>query len=106
MVDPVALLLIGRGHVVTRAREAGLATEDDAVVVDYALVDDLVIVTFDSDFRRSIRRRGARCLHIRPPERTARPRLAEHYPEVVRLFNERGRLVTLPRYGEPTRDEH
>jgi hypothetical protein len=32
---------------VTRARVAGLATEADPIVAEYALVADLVIVTFD-----------------------------------------------------------
>jgi len=104
MVEPVALLLNGRGHVVVRARDAGLADVEDGVIVDYALIDDLVIVTFDVDFRRAIRRRNARCLHVCAPERTARGRLAEHYDEVIRLFGARARLVTLPRNGPPTRD--
>ena len=106
MVEPVAWLLEGRGHRVIRAREAGLADELDPVVVDYALVDDLVIVTFDPDFRKAIRRRGeGRCLHIHTPERTARARLAAHYREVVRHFSERARLVTLPSLGPPRRDD-
>jgi predicted nuclease of predicted toxin-antitoxin system len=99
MVEPVALLLIGRGHRVIRARDAGLAAEEDVVLIDYALVDDLVIVTFDPDFRRAIRRRGGRCLHVRDPERTARARLAKYYREVIRLFEGRARLVTLPSEG-------
>jgi predicted nuclease of predicted toxin-antitoxin system len=103
MVEPVALLLEGRGHRVTRARDAGLASEDDPIVIDYALVDDLVVVTFDPDFRAAIRRRGeGRCLHIHAPERTARERVAEHYHEIVRLFEEeRARIVTLPANGPP-----
>jgi predicted nuclease of predicted toxin-antitoxin system len=105
MVEPVARLLTGRGHRVVRARDAGLADEEDWVVVEYALIDDLVIVTFDPDFRRSIVRRGARCLHVRTPERTARQRLADHYYGVVKHFNERARLVTLPADGEPRRDD-
>lgn len=106
MVEPVALLLNGRGHVVIKARDAGLAAEDDTVVIDYALVDDLVIVTFDPDFRSAIRRRGeGRCLHIVGQERTARARLAEHYDEVVQHFNQRARLVTLPADGPPRRDD-
>lgn len=101
MVEPVARLLQGRGHVVVRARDAELADAEDGVVADYALIDDLIIVTFDPDFRRAIRRRGGRCLHVRPPERTARARVAENYDEIVRLFHERARLVTLPTDGPP-----
>jgi hypothetical protein len=102
MVEPVVRLLIGRGHRVIRARQAGLASEADSVVGSYALVGDLVIVTFDPHFRASARRGGARCLHIQPPERTARNRLAEYHADVVRLFLEaRERLVTLPIAGPP-----
>lgn len=104
MVEPVARLLNGRGHVVIRARDAGLASEEDGVIADYALIANLVIVTFDPDFRRAIRRRGGRCLHVRPPERTARNRLREHYREVAGMFVAHARLVTLPARGSPTRD--
>lgn len=105
MVEPVALLLEGRGHVVTRVRDAGLATEDDPIVIEYAIVAGQVVVTFDPDFRRTIRRRGeGRCLHIHDPERTARTRLARHYREVIELFErDRSRIVTLPAEGPPTR---
>ena len=104
MVEPVALLLNGRGHVVIRAREAGLAQEEDGVIADYALHAELVIVTFDPDFRKAIKRRGGRCLHVRPPERTARERLATYYREVIGFFADRARLVTLPANRPPTRD--
>jgi hypothetical protein len=105
MVEPVALLLVGRGHVVIRARDAGLAGAADNVLVEYALIENLVVVSFDPDIRRSIRRCGARCLHIHPPERTARARLADHYRDVVQHFANRAHLVTLPRNGPPTRDD-
>jgi predicted nuclease of predicted toxin-antitoxin system len=102
MVEPVVDLLVGRGHRVIRARDAGIAGEIDIVVADYALIDDLVIVTFDPDMRRVIRRRGeGRCLYVRPPELTARARLAEHYNAVIDLFVRRARLVTLPPAGTP-----
>lgn len=104
MVEPVALLLNGRGHRVIRAREAGLSAEEDGVIADYALVADLIVVTFDPDFRGAIRRRGGRCLHVRDPERTARRRLATHFQEVVTLFAGGARLVTLPRDGPPRQD--
>jgi predicted nuclease of predicted toxin-antitoxin system len=102
MVEPVAALLMGRGHPVRRTREIGLATEADAVIADYALVEDLVIVTFDPDFRRSVVRKGARCLHIRNPERTARRRLARYYREVVEMIWEGAQLVTLLSDGPPS----
>lgn len=104
MVETVVLLLQGRGHRVIRAREAGLAAEDDGIVAEYALVSGLVIVTFEPDFRRRARQGGPACLHIRTPERTARERLADHYREVMEHFKDHARLVTLPRSGEPTRD--
>ena len=105
MVEPVATLLNGRGHPVRRAREVGLDKEADIVVIDYALIANLVIVTFDPDFRSSARRQGARCLHIRPPERTARRRLSDRYSEVVDLFWEGAVLVTLPTEGPPERTQ-
>jgi predicted nuclease of predicted toxin-antitoxin system len=101
MVEPVAALLMGRGHPVRRAREVGLADEPDIVIAEYALAADLVIVTFDPDFRSKLRRKGARCLHIRPPERTARARLAAHYRAVIDLFWDGELLVTLPADGNP-----
>jgi predicted nuclease of predicted toxin-antitoxin system len=105
MVDPVADLLNGRGHPVRRARDVGLSDDLDVVVVEYAITEDLVIVTFDPDFRSSARRKGARCLHIRPPERTARRRLAEYFDAVIAFFWDGALLVTLPARGEPRRDE-
>jgi len=101
MVEPVAALLNGRGHPVRRARDVGLADEADIVIIDYALEFDLVIVTFDRDFRSAVQRQGARCLHIRPPERTARRRLREEYEAVIALFLGGALLVTLPREGDP-----
>jgi predicted nuclease of predicted toxin-antitoxin system len=101
MVEPVAALLNGRGHPIRRARDVGLADEVDIVIIDYALEADLIIVTFDRHFRSAARRQGARCLHIRPPERTARRRLREHYETVITLFWEGEPLVTLPREGMP-----
>jgi predicted nuclease of predicted toxin-antitoxin system len=101
MVEPVAALLMGRGHPVRKAREVGLADESDAVIAEYALAADLVIVTFDPDFRSSLRRQGARCLYIRPPELTARARLTHHYRDVVRLLWSGAVLVTLPPHGPP-----
>jgi predicted nuclease of predicted toxin-antitoxin system len=103
MVEPIATLLNGRGHPVLRARDAGLADEEDIVLIEYALVADLVIVTFDPDFRSAARRKGARCLHIRTPERTARRRLRAHYDAVIEFFWEGAILVTLPREGPPER---
>jgi len=105
MVDPVADYLQGNGHPVRRGRSVGLADEEDSVVADYAIVEDLVIVTFDTDFRSAARRKGARCLHIRPPERTARERLREHYREIVDLIWDGADLVTLPPDGPPTAPE-
>ena len=94
---------MGRGHPVIRARDAGLADAEDGVIADYALGADveLVVVTFDIDFRNTLRRRGCRCLHIRPPERTARDRLAARYEEVIELLAQGERLVTLPNDGVP-----
>jgi predicted nuclease of predicted toxin-antitoxin system len=52
---------MGRGHPVTRARDVGLQDDDDLVILDFALErGDLVIGTFDNDFRRSVVRRGCR----------------------------------------------
>jgi predicted nuclease of predicted toxin-antitoxin system len=105
MVDPVADLLNGRGHPVRRARQLGLADVEDIVVIEYALLKDMVIVTFDPDFRSSARRQGARCLHIRTPERTARRRLTASYDSVVDLFWDGALLVTLPRDAPPERTQ-
>jgi predicted nuclease of predicted toxin-antitoxin system len=101
MVAPVADFLQGNGHPVRRARDVGLADEEDSVLPDYAIVEELVIVTFDRDFRSSARRKHARCVHIHPPERTAKDRVARHYREVVRLIWSGAELVTLPADGPP-----
>jgi hypothetical protein len=37
MVEPVVLLLNGRGHRIIRARDAGIEAEDDQTLVEYAL---------------------------------------------------------------------
>ncbi len=101
MVEPVTALLMGRGHPIVRARDAGLATETDQVLIDYALARRLVVVTFDRDFRSAVLRSGCRCLHILPPERSARQRLTAHYRETIRLLSGTARLVSLPADGPP-----
>ncbi|MDQ6879699.1 MAG: hypothetical protein M3082_18760 [Candidatus Dormibacteraeota bacterium] len=102
MVEPVALLLNGRGYRTIRARDAGLATESDEILVEYAWANDLVVVTFDPDLRSSVRRRGCRCLYVRTPEITALDRLREHFRAVIDLLQEGRPLVTLPLDGPPT----
>lgn len=94
--------LVGRGHSVSRAREVGLADEPDSLLVEYALVNDLVIVTFDAGLRPAAMRRGCRCLHIHPRESTARKRLQDAYDEVVSLLHHGHRLVTIRGTGEVT----
>lgn len=101
MVEPVAMLLNGRGYRTIRARPAGLAIEPDDVLVQYSLANDLVMVTFDTDLRSATRRRGGRCLHIRPPELTAVERLREHFNAVINLLQAGNPLVTLPSSGPP-----
>ena len=101
MVEPVTALLMGRGHPIVRARDAGLASESDQVLIEYALARRLVVVTFDRDFRSAVVRGGCRCLHILPPERSARQRLAAHYSETIRLLFGAARLVSLPSDGPP-----
>jgi Domain of unknown function (DUF5615) len=86
MVEPVVLLLNGRGHRVIRARDAGIEAEDDQTLVEYALANKLVVVTFDRDLRDKSLRGGCACLQVRPPERTARDRLAAAYAKVVDLL--------------------
>lgn len=103
MVEPVAELLNGHGHPVRRVREIGLADAADAIVADYADANNLVVVTFDRDFRNALVRRGCRCLHIEGQERTARRRLADHYRSVVDLFSNGKREVILQADG-PTRE--
>jgi predicted nuclease of predicted toxin-antitoxin system len=100
MVEPVVKLLNGRGHRIVRARDVGIEAEDDQILVEYALARNLVIVTFDRDLRDKVLRGRCRCLHVRPPERTARQRLADAYDEIVQLFSVgRYELVTLAREG-------
>jgi predicted nuclease of predicted toxin-antitoxin system len=100
MVEPVVLLLNGRGHRVIRARDAGIEAEDDQTLVEYALANALVVVTFDRDLRDKSLRGGRKCLHIRPPERTARDRIAAAYATVADCFARQSRpLVTVRRDG-------
>lgn len=101
MVEPVARLLNGRGHRVVRARDAGLAAEQDADIIEYCLRNELVVVTFDGDFRDSALRAGCRCVHIRHPEITARGRLREHMDGLMALLDAGVRLATLPSSGPP-----
>jgi hypothetical protein len=95
MVEPVVLLLNGRGHPIVRAREAGIEAEDDQTLVEYALARGLVIVTFDRDLCNKVIRGNCRCLHVRTPEKTARQRLADGYSQIVALFDQGCALVTL-----------
>ena len=73
-------------------------------MVAYALLLQLVLVTFDPDLRDSAVRGSCPVLHIRPPERTARSRVTEHYQAIVEMVGEGHRLVTLPGTGEPRVD--
>lgn len=100
MVEPVAMLLNGRGHRTVRAHQAGLATAEDADVAEYCLTNNLVVVTFDLDFRKAMLRAGCRCLCIRGRELTARERLADGYSRVIELFETGVHLVTLPTTGD------
>jgi predicted nuclease of predicted toxin-antitoxin system len=95
MVEPVVLLLNGRGHRVIRARDAGIEAEDDQTLVEYALANSLVIVTFDRDLRDKSLRGGCACLQVRPPERTARDRLAAAFGQIVELLYRGDLLVVL-----------
>lgn len=104
MVEPVALLINGRGNRVWRAREVGLDKEDDQVLVEYVLGYDLVLVTFDNDLRDKARRGGCQVLHIRTPEITARERLAAAYENVRAPLAAGRRLVTLHRDGHVSVD--
>ena len=63
---------------------------------------DYVVVIFDSDFRSSVLRRGARCLHIHPREITARERLAARYAEVLEALQGGCHLVTVDAKGNVT----
>jgi uncharacterized protein YaiI (UPF0178 family) len=100
MVEPVAAFLNGRGHRIVRARQVGLAADDDAVIAEYSLANDLVVVTFDYDLRSSVLRRGCRCLHVLPREATARRRIAQAYDEVVALLAGGCHLVTVTKDGD------
>jgi predicted nuclease of predicted toxin-antitoxin system len=100
MVADVATYLNGRGHRNVGAAAAGLATADDRDVVEYCLTNDLIVVTFDLDFRDAVLRAGCRCLCIRTPELTARERLAVQYDTVMQIFIHGARLATIPTRGE------
>lgn len=99
MVEPVTLLINGRGYRVRRAREVGLADEDDQALVEYCLAWDPVLVTFDPDLRNKALRGQCQVLHVRTPERTARQRLADAMDAIVARLNLGHRLVTLKRDG-------
>jgi predicted nuclease of predicted toxin-antitoxin system len=101
MVAEVAAYLNGRGHRNVGAKAAGLADADDPDVVEYCLTNDLVVVTFDLDFRDAVLRAGCRCLCIRAPELTARERLAAQYDDVIQLLLNGAHLATLPARGAP-----
>jgi predicted nuclease of predicted toxin-antitoxin system len=100
MVADVATYLNGRGHRNIGAAAAGLATAEDRDVVEYCLTNDLIVVTFDLDFRDAVLRAGCRCLCIRTPELSARERLAAQYKPVTRILREGGRLATVPAQGD------
>lgn len=100
MVEPVAAFLNGRGHRIVRARQVGLAADDDTVIAEYARANDLVVVTFDYDLRSAVLRRGCRCLHVLPREATARRRVVDAYDGMVSLFGQGCHLVTVTKDGE------
>jgi uncharacterized protein YaiI (UPF0178 family) len=100
MVEPVAAFLNGRGHRTVRARQVGLAADDDAIVAEYARANDFVVVTFDYDLRSALLRRGCRCLHVLPREATARRRVADAYTDIVSLLGQGCHLVTVTKEGQ------
>lgn len=83
-----------------RAKAALLADEVDAVIVDYALAQELVIVTFDRDMRSKTVRRHCRVLWIDGPEWTSRDRVKGQYAEAIEFLVAGERLVTVPREGQ------
>lgn len=99
MVDPVVDYLNGRGHRILRARDVGLARASDADLVEYALANTLVLVTFDGHLRDSSLRAGCPCVHFRPREITARKRISDCYDETTRLLRAGVRLVTIDSKG-------
>jgi predicted nuclease of predicted toxin-antitoxin system len=99
MVEPVVRYLNGKGHRMLRARDLGLANAEDADLVEYALYNELIIVTFDPDLRDSSLRGGCQCLHIRPRESTARERLKGCYADVVAALRAGSKLVTIDAKG-------
>jgi predicted nuclease of predicted toxin-antitoxin system len=101
MVEPVFALLQGRGHPVTRARDAGLAEAVDSDIVEYSLAKALVVVTFDRDLRDTAVRGSCQVLHIAKKEVSARKRLEAYYTDVVGLIGAGHGLVTLPTTGPP-----
>ncbi len=103
MVHGVVDYLIGRGHPVRTARQVGLQQAEDAEVAEYALAQELVVVTFDADFRSSVLRHGARCLHIHPRETTARGRLKDAYADILKALQAGCHLVTVDAKGRVTR---
>jgi predicted nuclease of predicted toxin-antitoxin system len=57
---------------VRRARDVGIQSEDDAVIVEYALANDLVIVTHDFDLRdSSLRALAPACISAHQNSRLA-----------------------------------
>jgi predicted nuclease of predicted toxin-antitoxin system len=97
----VGCLLVGRGHRVHEIRGTDLQIAGDPELARYAADWNLVIVTFDSDFRHASQPHGCRCLLIKPFELTARERFAQHYREVISLFATGSRFVVLPARGRP-----
>jgi predicted nuclease of predicted toxin-antitoxin system len=95
----VVRYLRGRGHRVILAQAVGLASEDDDPVIQYALANDLVAITFDADFRQNVLRAGCRCVWIRYPESTARQRVKNGYVAVIALLDARQPLVRIQPSG-------
>lgn len=102
MVDPVVTLLNGRGHRVRKAREVGLDDEEDQILVEYALANSLIVVTFDRDLRDKSLRGGCQCLWIRHDEVTAKYRVADGYREICKLLQGRRPLVVVHPDGRVT----
>ena len=91
--------LRGRAHRVATARELGLAAEGDDPLIQCALAGGLVVLTFDSDFRRNAFRAGCQCLWIRGPESTARERIKLGYDAVKVLLESGQPLVRIQKSG-------
>jgi predicted nuclease of predicted toxin-antitoxin system len=94
----LARWLVSKGHEAEHVADRQMATASDAAIWDFALLEDMIIVTKDEDFaqRKALADGGPTVLWIRLPNTRRRDLLiwfAAVFPEILRALQRGESLI-------------